>query len=221
MGQDNFWTYNGVVSPMANVEDIRKWLFDQIDINLSYQSNAIYVPKNNEIWFFVTPTGQTNPSFGVIYSIDQQCWAPLTFGRTGGSHFTQGDTRPYMGAANGYIYQHENGLDADGAILPYSMTLAPYALTKGGGYSIIVEYIVNDFKDQTGDVTQVTSAYDRLDEDATIDSSTDIIADQDSEPIDVRVAGRYIGLTLSGNSLGCYARLGMPVAFIRRLGDRS
>jgi hypothetical protein len=37
----------------------------------------------------------------------------------------------------------------------------------------------------------------------------------------VRVSGRYIGLTMSGNSLGCYVRLGLPVAFIRRLGDRS
>lgn len=221
MGQDNFWTYNGVVQPMANVEDIRKWLFDQIDINLSYQANAIYVPKNNEVWFFVTPTGQINPSFGVIYSIDQQCWAPLTFGRTGGSHYTQGDTRPFMGAPDFNIYQHENTLDANGAILPYSMTLSPYALTKGGQYSILVEYIVNDFKDQIGNVTQLTVAYDRIDADSTMDSSTDIITAIDSEPIDVRVSGRYIGLTMSGNSLGCYARLGEPVAFVRRLGDRS
>jgi hypothetical protein len=221
MGQDNLWTYNGVVQPMANVEDIRKWLFDQIDINLGYQSNAIYSPKNNEIWFFITPTGQTNPTTGVIYSIDQQCWAPLYFGRSGGSHFTQGDTRPYMGdGATNYIYQHENGLDADGVALPYSMTLAPYGLTKGGHYSILCEYIVNDFKDQIGDVTQVTTAYDRMDA-AAIDSSTDTIAASDAEPIDVRVSGRYIGITMSGSALGCYVRLGLPVAFIRRLGDRS
>ena len=220
MGQDNLWFYNGVVQPMPHVEDIRKWLFDQVDINLGYQASAIYVPKNNEVWFFVTPTGQTSPSVGVIYSIDQQCWAPLYWGRTGGSHYTQGDTRPYMGAADGFIYKHENTLDADGVALPYSMTLAPYGLTKGGAYSMLVEYIVNDFHEQIGDVSQITTAYDRIDQ-AAIDSSTDIVTDADAEPIDVRVAGRYIGLTMSAGSLGCYVRLGLPVAFIRRLGDRS
>ena len=61
----------------------------------------------------------------------------------------------------------------------------------------------------------------RANDSVVIDSSTDIISATESEPIDVRVSGRYIGLTLSGNSLGCYVRLGFPVAFIRRLGDRS
>jgi hypothetical protein len=85
---------------------------------------------------------------------------------------------------------------------------------------MLVEYIVNDFEEQIGDVSQLTVAYDRMDA-APIDSSTDIISATDAEPVDVRVSGRYVGLTLSGNSLGCYVRLGLPVAFIRRLGDRS
>jgi hypothetical protein len=222
MGQDNFWTYNGSVAPMQNVEDIRKWLFDQIDINMGYQCNAVYNPKYNEVTFFVTVQGQTNPTLGVIYSIDQQCWAPLYWGRCGGTHFTQGDTRPIMGdGVTKLLYQHESGLDADGAILPYSMSLAPYALTKGGKYNYLVEYLVNDFFNQTGSITQALTSYDRLDETAIVDTSTDTISVADSEPTEPRVSGRYIAMTMSGNSLGCYARLGEPVAFIRRIGDRS
>lgn len=222
IGQDNLWNYNGSVSPMPNVESIRKWIFDQIDINMGYQCNAQYNPKYHEIWFFFTASGQTSPSFGVIYSINQQCYAPLYWGRAGGSHFTQGDTRPYMGdATTKLIYQHENTLDADGAVLSYSFSLSPYGLTKGGRYNFLVENLVSDFKDQIGDVTQTVYSYERVDETAILDSSVDIISPTNSEPTEPRVSGRYIAVTYGGSSLGCYARLGEPVAFIRRIGDRS
>jgi len=222
IGQDNLWTFAGTVQPMPNVEDIRKWVFDQLDINMGYQANAQYNPKYHEIWFFFTAAGQTSPSFGVIYSINEQCWAPLYWGRAGGSHFTQGDTSPYMGDANtSLIYQHEKGLDADGQALPYSFSLSPYGLSKGGRHNFMVEYLVNDFKDQIGNVSQTVYSYDRVDQDTFEDSSIDIILPTNSEPTEPRVSGRYIAVTLAGNTLGCYARLGEPVAFIRRMGDRS
>lgn len=221
IGQDNLWMYSGSVQPMPNVEDVRKWIFDQIDINMGYQCNAQYVATYHEVWFFFTAKGETSPSFGVIFSIEGQCWAPLYWGRAGGTHFTQGDTRPYMGdASTMLIYQHENGMDADGAALSYSWSLAPYGVTKGGGQNYLIEYLVNDFKDQTGDVTQTLTAYDRIDNPTSIDSSTITITDTDSEPTEPRISGRYIALAMSGNSLGCYARLGEPVAFIRSLGSR-
>lgn len=221
IGQDNLWTYNGSVSPMANVEDVRKWIFDQIDINMGYQCNAQYVATYHEVWFFFTAKGQTSPSFGVIYSLNEQCFAPLYWGRAGGSHFTQGDTRPYMGdAVTGLIYQHENGLDADGVALPYYFNLAPYAVTKGGGQNYLIEYLVNDFKDQAGNVTQTLTAYDRIDDPTVFDTSTVTISATDSEPTEPRISGRYIAFSISGNSTGCYARLGEPVVFLRRMGRR-
>jgi hypothetical protein len=220
-GQDTFWTYNGTVTPMPNVEDIRKWLFDQIDINMGYQCNAIYNPRYNEVWFFVTILGQTNPTIGVIFSIDQQCWAPLYYGRAGGTHFTQGDTRPIMGdGVTDLLYQHENGNDADGVILPLGMTLSPYALSKGGRSSYILEYMVADFFQQVGDITQTTTSYDRMDEDP-LEVETDIITAKNADTIDSRIAGRYIGIMWSASSAGCYVRLGAPVAFVRKLGQRS
>lgn len=222
MGQDTFWTYNGTVTPMANVEDIRKWLFDQIDINFGYTCVAIYNPKFNEVWFFVTVQGQTNPTLGVIYSIAQGCFAPLYWGRCGGTHFTQGDTTPYMGAAgSNLIYRHENTNDADGVILPYSMTLAPYALSKGGKYNYEVEYVVPDFFNQVGDITSTMTAWDRLNDSVALESETEIVAAIDSGTIDYRVAGRYIGWVMGASSLGSYVRLGQPVAFIKPIGDRS
>lgn len=221
MGSDNYWMYDGSVHPMPNVEDIRRWIFSQMNINQGYQCNATFNPKNDEIWFFITITGQNEPTLGLIYSIADQCWAPLYWGRTGGAQYTQGDTSPYFGDVSGFIYKHETGLDADDASLPYSMTMAPLGLSKGGRFNYNVEYLVNDFFEQVGDVTQTLTAYDRIDKTTTMETSTEVIAPTNSEPIDCRIAGRYISVMISGDGFGCYARLGIPVAFIRRMGDKS
>lgn len=221
MGQDNFWMYNGSVNPMPNVEDIRRWVFDQLSIDQGYQCNATYNPKFDEIQFHITILGQTTPTIGLIYSIEGQCWAPLYWGRVGGSHFNQGDTSPYFGDISGFIYHHEQGYDADGVALPYSMNLAPYGVTKGGRYNYLIEYLVNDFFDQIGNVTQTLLAYDRVQQSAPPESETAVLAPQDSEPVDGRVSGRYIGLQMSSSDMGSYVRLGTPVAFVRRIGDRS
>lgn len=221
MGADNFWTYDGSVHPMANVEDIRRWIFDQLNIDQGYQCNATYNPKFDEIFFFITITGESSPSIGVIYSRAEQCWAPLYWGRTGGTHYTQGDTSPYFGDLSGFIYKHESTYDADGVALPYSMTLAPMGLSKGGRYSYNVEYLVNDFFGQIGDVVQTLNAYDRIDQTTLLETLVETISTTNAEPIDCGIAGRYIGMTLSGSSLGSYVRLGFPVAFVRRMGDRS
>jgi hypothetical protein len=220
MGQDTFWTYNGSVAPMANVEDIRKYVFDALKTDYGYQCTAVYSPQHNEVWFFYTVDGESNPTLGVIYSIENQCWAPLDYGRVSGAHFTQGDTRPYMGGADGYIYQHENGYDDNGAALPWSLTLSPYAMNEGGVH-MDVSYIVPDFKDQVGDITLTVNTWDRLNDTAVEDTETETVAAMDSGTIDLRVSGRYIGMTLSASSLGCYMRLGKPVAFIQPSGNRS
>lgn len=220
MGQDTFWMYDGSVKPMPNVEDIRKHVFDNLRLDYSYQATAVFVPKHNEVWFFYTEVGQNSPSSGVIYSIENQCWAPLDFGRTSGAHFTQGDTRPYMGMTDGFIMQHENGWDDDGTILPTSLNLAPFAMTEGGTH-MDVEYFVSDFKDQVGDITMTVTTWDRLNDTDPEETETETFGVKDTGTIDLRVAGRHLGLLLETNSLGSYYRFGKPVAWIKQSGRRT
>jgi hypothetical protein len=219
-GQDTFWTYNGSVSPMPNVEDIRKYVFDSLDTNYGYQCAAVYVPTHNEVWFSWTVKGQTNPTLGLIFSIENQCWAPLSWGFTGGSHFTQGDTRPYLGKGDFFIYQHENGFDYNGAIMPWSLTLAPYVLNEGGNH-MDVEFVVPDFLGQIGNISLTVNTWDRLNDTSMEDSETETIAPTNTGTIDMRVSGRYVGLMASCSSLGSYFRWGKPVAFIKPSGRRS
>ncbi len=125
-----------------------------------------------------------------------------------------------MAADDGYLYQHEIGMDDNGVSMPWSLQLAPYALNEGGDH-MDVEYVVPDFKDQVGDITMTLDTYDRLNDSTFEDTETDSIAAVDSGTIDTRVSGRYIGMLLSGDSLGCYFRMGKPVAWIKPSGSRS
>lgn len=220
IGQDTFWMYAGAVAPMPNVEDIRKYIYDLIDINAGYQANASYWPQHNEIAFFITVEGDLTPTIGVLFSIENQCWAPLDFGRMSGSHFTQGDTRPIMAASDGLLYQHEVGNDDNGVAMPWSIQLAPYAMGEGSTH-MDVEYIIGDFKDQVGDITITLDTYNYLNDSTFEDTDTGTFAPTDSDPVDMRVSGRYVGMTLSCGSLGSYFRFGKPVAFIKPSGRRT
>ena len=219
-GQDTFWMYDGSVRPMPNVEDIRKYVFDDVDVASAYQCSAVFVPQYNEVHFFYTVEGETNPTKGVIFHIGDQCWAPLDFGRTSGTHFTQGDTRPYMGAADGFIYQHEVGNDDNGAVLSWSLTLAPYAMAEGSN-RLDMEYAVMDFKDQVGNVSMQFQTWDRTNDSALEETETEVHPPLDSGTMDLRISGRYLGFIASGNSLGSYFRWGKPVVFVKTSGRRS
>lgn len=220
MGQDTFWMYDGAVRPMPNVEDIRAVVFRDLDVNMTYQCSAVYVPQHSEVWFFYTVTGATNPSRGMVFSIENQCWAPLDYGRVSGTHFTQGDTRPYMGMSDGTIRQHEVGTDDNGQVLPAMIELAPFAMVEGAKH-VDAEYFVPDFKDQVGNLTMTIRTWDRLNDTAPEDEETETIAPNDTGTIDLRVSGRYLGMVLESAVLGGTFRFGKPVAFVKDSGMRT
>lgn len=218
MGPNSFWMYNGTVQRMPNVEDIRKFVFDQLDNQTTFQIAAVYNPIYNQIEFFISAAGTVSPSFSVTYDIGTQCWWPDTLGRSAGTYFTQGDTRPYMGAADGSIFQHENTNDADGAILPWDLALAPYALQDGLQLLDITGFVF-DFKNQVGDINATASTYDRLQQ-GVIDSE-DYVLTTSTGLTDARLTGRYSGLEMDCAVLGSYMRVGKPVAFVRPSGKRK
>jgi hypothetical protein len=221
MGFDNFFMYDGSVHPIFNVEDIRKSVFDEVDKLIgTYQCHAIYVPKYNRIDFHYTTTGNANPTLLARYHINDQCWAPGVAGgtRCSGTHFQQGDTRVIAFDVDGYGYQHDNGFDANGAALPWNLTLAPFALTKALAVCEI-DGIESDFKDQAGNITFTLSTYDRLGDAAPQDSETETVSPGD-QLIDWRSSGRYLSLAISSSDKGSYFRWGVPQAYVKPLGMR-
>ena len=106
------------------------------------------------------------------------------------------------------------------APLPYSLTLAPYAMSEGLMH-MDMQYLIPDFKDQSGTISMTIQTWNLLNDSAMEDSETEVIAPVDSGNIDFRVSGRYLGMTLSCGDAGCYFRFGKPVAYIAPSGQRS
>lgn len=233
MGPDNFYFYNGTVGPMPNVEDIRKYVFEAIPSNVSFQCAAVYVPKYHEIWwFYPAGTGATNPTNYVIYHINDQCWSVgtanfysspgVTAGRASGSHFTQGDTSPIMASTDGYLANHDPislSYDDNGNPLTWTWNLAPLAMNEGLE-NVEIEGIVWDFFEQAGDITTTVNMFDRLTDLAPIDTDTETAPASQAGITDYRAHGRYAGLTITQGVLGGYARLGKPVIFAKTAGTR-
>jgi hypothetical protein len=227
MGSDNFYWYNGNVSPMPNVEDIRKYVFDALPASLAYQCTAIYVPKYHEVWWFYPTTGASNPTNYVIYHINDQCWsvgtanfyssASVTAGRASGSHFTQGDTSPLMAGTDGYIYNHDpvgDSFNDNSQPLTWILTIAPLAKSEGL-QNLDVEGVLWDFFQQQGSISATINTFDRLTDLAPMDSETEVIPATQAGLTDYRVGGRYLGFTLTSSDPGNYMRYGKPVAFVR------
>lgn len=224
MGPNNFWMWNGSIVPMPNVEDIRKYVFDNLNQNTTYQCNATYNPIMNEIVFHYTTGSGTNPDSYVTFHLDPTdlCWSLGRNTRVSGTHFTQGDTRPYFGDGDGYLYQHENTNDANGAAMAYTLTLAPYALSTGL-LNMQVEGVNWDFKDQVGTISCTLNAYDRINDTSPVimDTETDSFPPSGGGYTDTRICGRYMGITFTDNEIGSYMRLGAPTAYVRPRGSRS
>lgn len=231
MGQETFWMYSGSVQKMPNVDDIRNYVFDNLKSELAFQSHAVYCAKHDEIEFFYGVAGDTNPSKSVIFSIRDQCWAPndwsqslgaQSFGRVSGTHFTQGDTRPFMAGTDGIIYLHENTDNAAGVAISWFIEMAPVALHEGHQNMRLLTFQM-DVQGQSGNVSILFNTYDRLQEkinNLTPEETTTETYTTTTGLLEPNISGRYCGIRYSGNASSGFARLGKPVGFVKPKGKR-
>lgn len=232
MGANNFYMFNGTVTPCPNVEDIRKYVFDAVPVNLAFQCCAVYVPKFHEIWFFYPTTGATNPTNYVIFHIPDQCWsigtanfyssAGVTAGRASGAHFTQGDTSPLMAGTDGFIYNHDPIADTNndnGNPLSWSATLSTFSISEGV-QNADVEGVRFDFFEQNGNITATINTYNELTDTAVMDTQTSVIPDVQAGLTDFRVAGRYLSLSMGSSDSANYMRLGRSIVYARPSATR-
>lgn len=219
MTPTTFEMFDGSAHPMPNVEDVRKYVFDNLNVSQAFEISAGYNPVYDEIWFNVPLFGSATPNYLIIFHRGDMCWTiHPNITRVSMTNFVSGDNRPYLGDVSGFIYQHEIGNDAAGVAITSQITLGAYALSSAE-QAMDLEGIILDPFQQTGDITAVFNTYDELTDVSPVDTETDTIS-VPSGLTDVRIAGRYIGFTLSQSSLGAYFRFGSPVARVRPTAKR-
>ncbi|WP_213287594.1 hypothetical protein [Bradyrhizobium sp. sGM-13] len=217
MGHTNFYLYNGSVQFIPNVDDIRDYVFGNLNTENAYLSWGEYLEKYNEIIWYYISAGDTEPSYYALLNLKDFSWAAGQMVRTAGAAFTHGDTRPYWAGPDGHIYLHESGVDGDGAAIRASIKLGPSSLQSGAAM-FNIDGINADFHNQMGDITATFTGWDRL-RHATVDTQTVTITPTD-DLVDLRLSGRYISLELITDVIGGYFRFGKPDVMVSSNGTR-
>ena len=238
MGQDKFYAYTG------RVETLPCSLRNHVFANFNYgQAEQVVCGTNeqwNEIWWFY-PSGEAdyNDSY-VVYNHLERIWYYGTIERTawldtplrelpiGANTPINSNTDPITTGA-GYIYDHEVGVDDDGAPMESYIQSNDFDLEDGDKFLLTRRILPDiDFAGSQTQAPEVTlqvrprnfpgSAFraDPADSQRVIESPVGVYTDQ----VFVRARARQMALKIMSDQLGVNWQLGAPRLDARPDGTR-
>lgn len=226
MGADKFYAYNGAVQTLACT--LRNHVFK----NLNYdQSDQIVCGTNegfHEIWwFYPSANSETNDSY-VCYNYLEQVWHYGTMDRTAWLDAAQREFPQAVGTTN-ILYNHESGVDADGAPMESYIQSSDFDLGDGEEFMLSRRVIPDvDFSGSTANTPEVDfmirprnfpgSAYqdDAFDSQAVVQTAVNTYTDQ----VFIRARARQMALKIQSTDLGVNWQLGSPRLDVRKDGRR-
>lgn len=210
-----FWG-GGAPQKITNSEDVVEFVIRSLrQSGYEYKCNGFYWPRYNcIIWFYVADDA-TEPGRYVACSLSDFSWVVGALERT--SATIGPDQRPVLAGADGYLYQHEDGLDADGAILSAYIERAPMQIGDGARLGEIRGF-VTDMERQIGSMSVEVATYDRINGEAL---DTDRVQFEPGEDlVDFGIGGRIARITIRSEALGGDFRIGAPMLEVLATGKR-
>jgi hypothetical protein len=209
-----FYSGGGVPQAIPNAEDVREFVIRALrQSGYEFKCNAFFSPRYNFIAWFYVADDDTEPGLYVAVSLTDFSWAVGTLERTSG--VIGADQRPVLAGSDGVIYQHEDGLDADGAIMQCFIERAPMQLA-GGALLGEITGMVTDMERQTGAMSSEIKTYDRMN-DGQLDSER-IQFEPGEDLIDFSLGGRIARITFRSEALGGDFRIGAPMLEVKGTG---
>lgn len=241
MGHDKFFLYNG------RVEVIPTTLRDEVFANIEYtQSEQFFACTNerfNEIWWFYVSGGGTLINRYVVYNYVEQIWHYGDCEAAGSSTgmlrtaWIDSSLRDYPQAASndGYIYNHEDGVDADGQGFTAFITSSDVDIEDGDRFSL-VRRVIPDISFNGSDPSLFPTVFMTLyprnfpgdfyftenqEGENLARPAISLLVNQYSEQMFVRTRARQIALKVSSEAEGTTWQLGAPRIDIRPDGIRG
>jgi hypothetical protein len=222
MSDKDFWSYSGSVVPLPT-DDIRDYVFNAVNstsVNPAYGYKAVAGMNRakREVWFFYVSQASTEIDSYVIYHTDQQCFSVGQLSRTAWIDSTL-LASPIASDANGFLYNHEVGVDANGAAMDSWIQTGPIDLSNGDT-SIDIMGFTPDFKRLTGTVNlSVLTRY--YPQDTDVVNGPYPITQGDVDPlVDVRADGRMVAAMFTSNQIGGDYRIGLIRFDLKPAGAR-
>lgn len=139
MGARGFHVFDGYVKPLQC--DVYDYVFNNINTNQISKVYAVNNAQYNEVWWFYPSANSTENDSYVAWDYVENHWTIGTLARTAGTDRSV-FRNPIMVGANGYIYDHEVGLNYDSSA-PYAES-GPVQIGNGDNIMYINEMIPDE-----------------------------------------------------------------------------
>lgn len=139
MGIKGFHIFDGYVKPLSC--EVYDYVFNNLNINQISKVYAVNNAQYNEVWWFYPSANSNENDSYVVWDYLENHWSIGTLARTAGTDRSV-FRNPIMIGANGYIYDHEVGLNYDSA-LPYAES-GPFQIGNGDNVLYINELIPDE-----------------------------------------------------------------------------
>jgi hypothetical protein len=154
IGVDRFLLYNGTVKEIPNSMN-QNYFFDNLNYAQSQKVWATKVPRFGEVWWFYPSANSNENDSYVAWDYVENHWTIGTLARTCGTDRSV-FRNPIMVGTNGYIYDHEVGLNYDSS-LPYAES-GPVQIGNGDNIMYVNE-LIPDERNQGGVVATFKTRY--------------------------------------------------------------
>lgn len=231
MGQDKFYAYTGRVETLPCT--LRNHVFMNINTDQADQVICGTNEQWNEVWWFYPTADSAWNNAYVVYNHLDQVWYYGYLDRTAWldtplRHWPQG-AKTDEGATTGYLYNHEDGVDDDGAPMEAYIQSNDFDLDDGDQFMLTRRIIPDiDFSGSTATAPEVTlevrsrnfpgNGFNTNTDDTArvIQSSVDSYTGQ----VFLRTRARQMALKVMSDTLGTQWQLGAARLDVRPDGKR-
>jgi len=185
MGQKGFHIYDGYVKPLPC--EVYDYVFNNINTNQISKVYAVNNAQYNEVWWFYPSANSNENDSYVAWDYVENHWTIGTLARTAGTDRSV-FRNPIMIGTDGFIYDHEVGLNYSGA-LPYAES-GPFQIGNGDQILYINEMIPDERNQGSVSATFKTRYYPTSEESTYGPYSL-------TQPTSVRFNGRQIKMRVT------------------------
>ena len=203
MGKADFWVYDSAINLLTC--DVLPTVFDDID---DTQGHLIYAGANqekNEIWWLYPSNGASECDRYVLFNVVDKTWAFGTLARTVFVGDSKTFNNVYALGPDGYLYDHEYGVNADGAAINAYAETGDMEITPGDQV-MIVDKVVPDFAELSGTLS-LTLKGRKYPKGEQLSKGPYSVTSA-TEHLDVRITARQIAIKLEVSATDANFRVG-------------
>lgn len=210
-----FWKWDGALS-IVQSDDIADWFFANVDLEQSAKIVMGSIAEFNELIILYQEIGSDEINRYLLYNILDGTWSVGELARTAWVDKTL-FTYPIAVDADGGVWNHEAGVDGDGAAIEATLTAAPLDADEGEENLDIMGFLP-DFERLTGSLSLYVLTRNRAMETPSEDGPYTISSVGDA--IDLRSSGKMVGFRLASNVVGGNFRIGLCRVDAQTAGSR-